>query len=50
MIQEVAARNDIESEVAMDELTTDGRVETFRTLDLETWAVAFERQHETQEM
>ena len=49
MIEEVATRNDIESEVAMDKSTVDDRVETFPTLDLETWAVASKCQHETQE-
>ena len=29
MIEELAMTNDIESEVAMDESMTDGRVETF---------------------
>ena len=32
MIEDVATTNDIESKVAMDESTTDSRVETFPTL------------------
>ena len=33
----------------MEEFTADDRVETFPTLDLETWVVASESQHEIQE-
>ena len=46
---EANANSNVESEMAMDESTAGGCVETFPTLDLETWAVASESQHETQE-
>ena len=48
-IEEIATKNDIESEVAMEELMADGRVEDSFTQVPETWAVA-ESQRETQEM
>ena len=49
MIEEIATENDIESEMAMDESTADGHVETFLTPDLETSAVAPLCQRETGE-
>ena len=49
MIEEIATKNDIESEVAMDESMADGHVETFSTLVPETWADASESKRETQE-
>ena len=48
--EEMAVDNNIESEVAMDELMADGSVETFPTLILETSAVASESQREIGEM
>ena len=36
-IEEIAMKKDIESEVLMDESMTDGYVETFPTLVLDTW-------------
>ena len=48
--KEIATKNDIKSEMAMDESMADGRVETFSTLVPETWADASESKHETQEM
>ena len=48
-IEEVAMTNDIESEVAMDESTTDSHVDTFFTLVPETSAVAPMCQRETGE-
>ena len=49
MIEEIATKKDIESEVAMDESMADGRVETFSTLVPETSAVAPVCQRETRE-
>ena len=49
VIEDVAMTNNIESEVAMDESTTDSHVETFPTLDPETSAVAPVCQRETGE-
>ena len=49
MIEEIATENDIESEMAMDESTADGHVETFLTPDLETSAVAPVYQRKTGE-
>ena len=37
VIEEIAMKKDIESEVLMDESMTDGYVETFPTLVLDTW-------------
>ena len=36
VVEAVAMRNDIKSKMAMHESTSDGHVETFPTLDLET--------------
>ena len=49
MIEEIATKKDIESEVAMDESMADGRVETFSTLVPETSAVTPVCQRETGE-
>ena len=50
MIEEISTKNVIKSDVAMDELMADSRVETFSTLVPKTWAVALESKSETQEM
>ena len=49
VIEEVATKDDIESEVAMNESMTDGRGKTLPTLIPEILAVAFEKQCETRE-
>ena len=49
VIEEVATKDDIESEVAMNESMADGRGKTLPTLILEISAVAFKKQHETEE-
>ena len=49
VIEEVATKNDIELEVAMEESTVDDHVETFLIPNLETWVVASGNQRETQE-
>ena len=49
MIEEIATKKDIKSEVAMDDSMADGHVETFPTSILETSAVATECQRETGE-
>ena len=49
VVEVIAVRNNIESKMAMHDSTADGDVETFPKLHLETWAVVFESQHETQE-
>ena len=48
VIEVIATKKDIESEMAMDESMVDGCFETFSTLVPETWAVASECQRETQ--
>ena len=49
VIEEVATKDEIESEVAMNESMTDGRGKTLPTLIPEILAVAFEKQCETRE-
>ena len=49
MIKEVATKDDIESEVAMNESMADGRGKTLPTLIPEISAVVFENQRETGE-
>ena len=46
---EANANNNVEAKMDMDESMADGRLETFTTLILETSAVAFENQRETEE-
>ena len=48
VIEVIATKKDIESEMTMDESMVDGCFETFSTLVPETWAVASECQRETQ--
>ena len=48
MIEDIAMKTFIESEVAMHESMVDGHVENFSTLVRETWVVASESQRETQ--
>ena len=48
-IEEIATKNDIQSEMAMDESMVDGHVETFLTLHLETCAIVSENRCKTQE-
>ena len=48
VIEEVATKDDIESEVAMNKSMADGRGKTLPTLILETSVVVFENQRETE--